>query len=273
MDSATTRSGIDGPIIIQAIWTPCITCIILIMVGAWVHIYTNNVDVKNLSFSLQDFLSRKQLYRVFTSPVSHSSFLHLLFNIFALWSYRNIELQFGSIFILKYTVLLVTSSRFIAVLILKYYVVNRNIGIVGTILSNLTSLGFSGEILGWMAFQFVNQRKIWSGGLWLNPLFMIILPQILHPQQNPIFNFAGLLCGFMLGLGPLKIMPNLYWTLSFIINITTFIVWTSFSTPEFADSEEEDVFEITSISQNGPLSRNSTSDNMQQFGSGLTSIV
>lgn len=273
MDSK--HPGTDGPIVMQALWTPSITFIILVLVGAWVHIYTNNVDVKNLSFSLQDFLSRKQLYRVFTSPISHSSFLHLLFNVFALWSYRNIELQFGSMFILKYTVLLITCSRFMAVILLKYIAANRNIGIVGTILTNLTSLGFSGEILGWLAFQYVTQRKIWSGGLWLNPLFMILLPQILHPQQNPMFNFTGLICGFSLGLGLLKIMPNSYWTLAFIINIMTLMVWTSVSTPDFVNSlEDEDVFEIANTPRdagggsgdNGSSSNNSSTSDARLLG-------
>jgi hypothetical protein len=55
------------------------------------------------------------------------------------------------------------------------------------------------------------------------PLFSLIATQILSPGIHGISNICGMLSGYLFALGVLKILPNVYWTFCFGLNIILLI--------------------------------------------------
>ena len=224
--------------LIQALSAPIFSLIILAVVGLWVHFYTSREDTDRYSFHIKDFITRKQWWRIYTASFCHSSFFHMIFNVTALWGYRGLEHKLGSIFILKYTLLLMAFTKIISAFILYCTARTR---ISRALFANNTCLGISGEVFGWMAFSVAHgsvptKDFVYIFGLLpvpfiVSPMIMIFFVQALAPTLNSFVNLVGIFSGILLGIGVLEVLPDMYWTICFLMNIGILILWSLYIPP------------------------------------------
>jgi rhomboid protease GluP len=130
-----------------------------------------------------------EIWRLFTNIFLHIGFLHLSFNLYALWALGPIVEE------------LIGRLRYIIIYLLS--------GISGSIISFLfvdaLSAGASGAIFGLMGALVSNTRKnpsLWKSGFGKNLIIIIFLNLSLGFFQPGIDNFAhigGLVCGLILG--------------------------------------------------------------------------
>eukprot|EP01041_Mallomonas_annulata_P012041 gene12041-25232_t len=213
-----------GSVIWDAIQSPIITLYILILVGIWVKVYTTAIDIKPFTFGFKEFIYHRQWWRILTSSLCHESFLHLFVNVTTLWSYRLLEVNFGS-----------------------------------TTLINMQTNGFSTELLAWVAFNSITSHTTGITGYVLGiiplpsvfaPAFMMIIIQSLVPNISPLVNLSGLMSGFLLAIGLLQILPSLYWSLCFFLNTFLIICWGHFIAINYKTNEtNENIFDIVLTSQ------------------------
>ena len=99
--------------------------------------------------------------------------------------------------------------------------------------------GFSSILLAWLAFQSVSDvllpRPFFLVGMlpipWaLAPLMMIFISPMYAPRFIGVTNGIGLLCGYLLGFGVLKILPDAYWTFCFSFNVMLFLTMKTITT-------------------------------------------
>ena len=202
-------------------------------------------------------ICRRQCWRLISAPFVHQSFLHLILNATTIWSCRIVESKYGSLFYLRYSLLLIVSEALISFLII-YYVrtvarVNSQFQIASHTLTNVQSLGCSGLILGWLAFLSCIHGPLQEGNIiilgffnvsqWYAPLIMILVYHICLLRGNLLYNWAGLCSGYLLGLGLLRILPDFYWSMCFILDVA-FIVIASIVAVHITGMQDENVAEM-----------------------------
>lgn len=176
---------------------------------------------------------KKQYYRLLTSSFCHSSYLHVILDILLLWDLRLVVTlpDAGLGYFLRYSLLLILLQKililFIFQIIIKYYPQYE------LFFQSIHIVGISGLIFSWFGYLAV---KLPSNSTIIHlftfiplniiyiPTILILLYQIILPKSpNNIGCMSGLFCGLFLGFGLLDIMPNIYWTLCFLINIFIFL--------------------------------------------------
>lgn len=203
-------------------------------------------------------ICRRQCWRLISAPFVHQSFLHLILNATTIWSCRIVESTYGSLFYFRYSLLLVVSEALIAFLII-YYVrtvarANSQFQIASHTLTNVQSLGCSGLILGWLAFLSCVRGPLQEGNIiilgffnvsqWYAPLIMILVYHICLLRGNLLYNWAGLCSGYLLGLGILRILPDFYWSVCFILDVA-FIVIASIVAMHITGLQDENASEMS----------------------------
>ena len=247
-------TSVREPIYVQALLSPVVSSIIITFVALWVHTYTNNLDLRPYCHNVNFLFEKKQWWRMFSASAIHESFAHLLFNITALWSYRFIERKHGSLFILKYTLILTIASKVLTTFIVK--MVERRTGNV-FFQAGYTSLGFSAEILGWMAFSLIASPNplgsiIYIFGIlpvpyFIGPALMLIVVRILEPKLNQLVNACGMLAGILLGMGALQILPDIYCTMCFFFNLIVISLWSVYIPQTFVGHGIQGHFEVVDV--------------------------
>lgn len=226
-------------------------------VWVWTKILVQEWDYKELTLSYADCIERKQYYRIFTAPCTHRSISNLLINLILFWSCKNVEGLYGSWFMFRYSILLIVAEALLTFVMIKYTLRFGRGEALAAVLNNLHSLGCSGLILAW--FSFLSMQKtsspiIFLGVFPVHPA-VAILPTIFinylfGPVSNVYANLSGLLCGYMLASGLLLVLPDLYWSLCFLLNllIIAFIRPTPDSSRSgMNDNEEMGIVEVPVI--------------------------
>ena len=75
---------------------------------------------KSWVFSFADVVLKKQYYRMLSYSLFHAGTVHLYLALTSLWSCRQLEMKYGSVFYLNYTVLLLLSDSMITTCLLRY---------------------------------------------------------------------------------------------------------------------------------------------------------
>jgi hypothetical protein len=146
--------------------------------------------------------------------------------------FTDIEVTYGSIYFIKFSIILMIAQKFsfIFIVSLSEYFLSRFIPHISPILQ---CSGCGGILYAWMVFQSItittNSVDL-LGMIPVNPSFaplmLFILMQIIHPRMVNVFDYAsGVICGLLLGIGLLNIIPNLYWTICFFFNLTICILY------------------------------------------------
>jgi hypothetical protein len=167
-----------------------------------------------------------------------------------------VEITYGSLFYFRYSLLLMISEALISFLLI-YYIrtiarANSQFQVASHFLSNVQSSGCSGMILGWLAFLSCVRGPLQDGSiiilgffnvsLWYSPLIMILAYHICLLKGNLLYNWSGLCSGYLLGLGLLRILPDFYWSMCFILDVA-FIVIASIVAGHISELEQNNASE------------------------------
>ena len=218
-------------VIYEGLVNPATTLLIISICWVWVKIFMQEWDARHFTSSYADVVQRKQYWRVFLAPISHTSLPMLLLNASLLWNVRIIEHKYGFLYFLRYTVLLMTVEATMAFLLI--YIFNRIIAqsVIRQIITQFNTLGSSGIILSWLAFQSVTDpmtKNVMFFGYFnihpaLAPLVVISIYYFILPTGYAYVNLGGLLSGYLLASGVLEILPGFYWSACFLLNIIIII--------------------------------------------------
>jgi membrane associated rhomboid family serine protease len=230
--------GLISSVFWQGIISPITSLFILIISWVWVKVFLNEWDPRLFSISYTDVLLKGQYWRIIATSLCHNSIFVLLLNAITIWNLRYIEQKFGSWFFFRYSVLLLCCEP-----LLTFALVNLTIRYTPQsasgarfIFANLNTLGSSGLVLAWLAFQAVTSNAdkepthnfqllgLFNFNPHIAPLIMVSVYYLCLPRTHAFSNLNNLLCGFLLGAGMLQFIPGLYWSLCFLLNLVLLIL-------------------------------------------------
>jgi membrane associated rhomboid family serine protease len=202
-----------------------------------------------------------EYYRILLAPWAHVSVVHLFFNLTTLLSVRIVEKFYGTLFFVKYTILL-TACEIGAIIGLTYAIVKvfRVRLVSAHPLMSLSVMGLTGQLLGWLAFCSVDYTLNRASApasasssastlafyvfgiipvpMAFGPIFMMLLAPCFTPRSNTLTQAGGLFAGYLLALGVFKIMPNTYWTIAILGDFALWVAWMSLKSSNISDVEQ-----------------------------------
>lgn len=227
----------------QIIGSPVISTTISLLILIWVYFFHLRIDATIYSYCYNDVLVRQQYWKIFTSPFCNATFFQLLLNIITLWGIRSLEVLYGSWFIFRYTLLLIVVQPSLIIFFTFLIITLSNmtqqglssmssLNISNHPLRTVTTLGTQGLLLSWLAYQSVkmdiNVPFYFLGFLpvpfVLAPLLLIFISPVFGNKLNGLVNTVSLICGYLLGFGVLQILPDMYWSLCFTLNVFLFLL-------------------------------------------------
>jgi membrane associated rhomboid family serine protease len=215
----------------EVLSSPALATIIVVLLWIYVKVVVDNMDVKKWQIGYTECVVSNQWYRIFSFAFCHESIFHLLLNISALWSLRIAEKLYGTLFIVKYTLVLglfeAVSTLSLVHWLLKY---SRWQFPAYHPIYHTSIYGFTSIILGWLGFLSIDlmmQKKnllFYVFGLLpmpipIAPIALMLLSQCILPRSHSLSLAGGLAGGYLLAFGFLKILPNTYWSLCFLVNL------------------------------------------------------
>jgi membrane associated rhomboid family serine protease len=224
----------------QILSSPITSIVISVIVWIWVQIFLSSSDGKSYAAGYNECVQRQQWWRTISAPCVHTSFIQLLLNVITLWSCRFLEQKYGSWFYFRYTLVLAIAESLLSVgAIHALFKISqqqrRDLNPQSHALANATWHGSAGVILAWLAYQSVSvsitiEYPFYFLGVFPIPwtfaplVFMFTTPLFNFRQQVGGTNAAGLFCGYFLALGVLAILPDIYWSVCFILNVCVFLI-------------------------------------------------
>lgn len=217
---------------------PFCSIFIVLIIWLWVNISYNDLDIRKYSLSVTDCWKNKQYWRILTSPFLHKSLVHLILNVSCLWNVRFVEINYGTWFLFRYSIILFMCETLIVYAVMKGFSKFANNPILTEVLFRVQYSGTSGLILAWLGFQSVEIMNEKTNSLFLlfgflsipavfAPVILLGFFYLLTPRNNGVANSAGLFAGYLLGVGFLRIMDDTYWTVCILFNICLFFLITA----------------------------------------------
>lgn len=214
---------------------PFCTVFILAICWVWIKVFYNELDVRKFSVSINDCWVKHQYGRILSSPFLHVSFVHLALDVSCLWNLRYIEANYGTWFMIKYSLILCLAESLMTYCILRAFSKFIANPILSDVLYRLQSFGTSGLVLAWLAFQSVEVMNEASNSIFLlfgflsipssfAPVVLIGFYYLFSPQNNGVPNSSGMFAGYLLGLGFLKVLDSPYWTVCILFNLAIFFM-------------------------------------------------
>jgi membrane associated rhomboid family serine protease len=179
------------------------TTLIVVNVGIWIALNHFNVPVQKVSFNYKLIVEDKEWYRIVTSTFSHYNFLHILFNMFSLWSYRFMEYPlYGVIGYLKISWIIMIVSSVFTLIIYKLLMWRMN---WQHYRNDVHAVGYSAVIFGLLTVgALFNPRASFDllFGLklpvWVTPIFYLVVSSLLFPQASFVGHLSGILAGLLI---------------------------------------------------------------------------
>lgn len=237
---------------------PILVSFILISLWIFVKIMVDHWDIKYFQAGYHECLTLKQWYRLVYFPLCHSNWPHILLNITALWSLRFIEKMYSSIFILKYTIVLAIFEALSTIFVVHWVLKSSRLRFSPQHpIHNAAIYGFTSIVLGWLGFLSIDlaiknkNMMFYVYGILpvpvpLAPIILMLLTQCILPRGHSLSHAGGLAGGYLLAAGFLKILPNSYWTVSFVVDFILILLYFVVHSQERSDTREmeEDVHEV-----------------------------
>lgn len=217
------------------------------------YIRKNEIDGNQFAFSYRLCVKRSEWWRILSSSFCHNSLIHLVLDILTLWDLRGIETSAGSLFFLRYSMLLIVTQKFFLAVaiqsIISYW------PHYASILENMNMLGTSGLVFAWLGYyavaitsdkSIVHIFGILPMSVIYVPTMMTMIYQVAMPRStNNVGCLAGLLCGMCLGLGLLQILPNMYWTACFLVNLSILILKSIYDSTQMTRTLDDNSFGLS----------------------------
>lgn len=220
--------------------SPVTVCVAILLVAA--RIRWRNVAPTQVYFNYENILHRKQYWRIASSVLYHESWSHLVLNIIAMWSFKFLEVRFGSAVFMGYTLLLMIANRCMALLIGYADTSNRVRGYF------LSSVGYSDVVIAWSTYITVQNFHSVVFILDVFPLSSYILVLALlnlsllftSVVNRPLLCYIAMVTGATLGLG-FNFLPTYYWAISFIIDASIIFLWSYLAFPISSLSDNREI--------------------------------
>ena len=124
-----------------------------------VNIFLGEYQILNLQSSYTECITKKNIHKILLAPLCHSNFIQAIFNLLLIWDLRVVEAEYGSLFFLLYSFILLLFEN-----IFFFYSINalhsRSLDV--QILSS-PNYSYNGPILAWLGFlsiDLIRHRKI-----------------------------------------------------------------------------------------------------------------
>lgn len=205
---------------------PASSCVIAICSVIWFYIQKKGIRYGDVGLSYENVVSQGQHWRIISSAFSHISFLHLIFNLSALWSLGVVEsiqeYHLGVEYYIQYSIILLLFS---GVLVLgMYHVLITRFNL--EFFRRMTAVGYSCVVFGWMTVLSVKQPSLklnifglLSLPISFAPFESLVFTSLIVPQASFLGHLSGIVIGYLIGWGVVQGMTN-YW----LINLALWIV-------------------------------------------------
>lgn len=208
------------PILFEVVEKPATSFLIALCTSIWLYIQKHGIGYSDVGISYEAVIESGQYWRVVTAAFSHISFIHLMFNMSALWSLGVIESPLhtglGWRHYLKYTVLLVFLSG--ALVLGIYHVLLQRFRMERY--KRVTAVGYSAVVFGLMTilsikqpFSNLNLFGLLNLPISFAPFESLIFTSIIVPQASFVGHFAGIVVGYLIGWGLFQGISD-YWALT-----------------------------------------------------------
>lgn len=208
------------PILYEVVEKPATSCLIILCTAVWLYIQKHGIGYSDVGISYEAVVESGQYWRVVTAAFSHISFIHLMFNMSALWSLGIIEnpvhAQLGVRQYLKYTVLLVFLSG--ALVLGMYHVLSHRFRMERY--KRVTAVGYSCVVFGLMTIlsclqpsSNLNLLGLLNLPISFAPFESLIFTSIIVPQASFVGHLAGIIVGYLIGWGLFQGISD-FWALT-----------------------------------------------------------
>jgi hypothetical protein len=179
----------------------------------------------------------------------HSSIIHLALDVLTIWDIATVEGRFGSVYFLKYSLLLIVFQKGCQILI--YNIILSYWPQFMPLVRAIHNVGCTGLVFSWLGFLAVVSTKgnstthifgVWPVSVLYAPTIMMLLYQVLMPRTaHTLGTLSGLTCGVLLGVGVLDVLPGWYWTCCFLFDVVLLMLQSllGHSSDDWAEEMEE----------------------------------
>ena len=184
------------------IQTPATAGIVALCIGVYLWLAHKNLGYESVGISYRSFTSG-EYWRSLTASLSHIDLLQLVFNMSSLWSLRFLEHQYGPLWYLRLSFLLLIGS--IAAFMGLYWFLIAKLRMNDY--ANVISLGYSCVVFGVMtvAHQLTSTKSFNLFGLQiplsLMPFGSLLLTQIIVPRASFVGHLSGIIIGYLYSFG------------------------------------------------------------------------
>ncbi|EFJ24101.1 hypothetical protein SELMODRAFT_101862 [Selaginella moellendorffii] len=210
------------PLVYDIIDRPASSCLIALCSAVWLYIQHRSIGYAEVGMSYETVVLQGQYWRILTSSFSHISFLHLVFNMSALWSLGMVEglkgIGLGVTFYVHYTLLLVLLSAALVLGIYHLLIHRFNLELY----KRVSAVGYSCVVFGWMTILASKQpsSKLELFGLLSLPINFapfesLVFTSIIVPKASFLGHLAGIIVGYLIAWGSIQGMTN-YWFVSLL---------------------------------------------------------
>jgi len=187
-----------SPLIYEIIYVPATSFTIAVCVSIWLLMMQKNLTYEHVGMSYHKIVHEHQIWRGVAASLSHLNLLHLFFNMSSLWSCRYIEMKLGSIFYLKYSLLLMVAS--VAIIIATYHILIYRYNKEEYM--NVLVVGYSCVAFGWMTIlaQFETDHTLfgWNIPFDLAPFGALIFTSLLISNASFVGHLSGIIIGYVI---------------------------------------------------------------------------
>lgn len=200
------------------VYQPVTSFLFVFIIYIAYYLYSRSVDVSMVAFSYEKIVNEHEYWRVITSSLAHYEFLHLGFNMMALYQVASLESVYGSIpyLYLSVDVILITSLICIIIHHIMIYRMNRNDMI------HQQSIGYSCVLFAWITvasvkmtqfcpiifapsfcfqtFVLPHSKDIIGFDVPINfgPIVLLLVTKVIIPKSSFIGHLSGIIIGFPL---------------------------------------------------------------------------
>lgn len=191
---------------------------ITFLVWVWTRVFCGEIVEHQLDGTVVDQCSFLDLLgKEVVSVFMHGTFLHLIFEVFSIWHLRHVEMLVGTSFLLRYSLLYIFIEAVIR------YVISASKQLKFQDLYLLPGKqGFSGLLIFWSILN-LSAPTAMLGVITVAPVVLPILLlsfYVLFIPQTPYFSiFLSILFGLMIHFRVFMVLEDIYWNLSFIIDL------------------------------------------------------
>lgn len=232
-------SAMGRPLLYDVLEKPASSCAIAVCSAIWLLIQRRNVGYSDVGLSYESVVSQGQHWRIITSAFSHISFLHLVFNMSALWSLSVVEstkdYHLGTAYYVQYSIILVLLSGLMVLGMYHVFITRFKLEYY----RRVTAVGYSCVVFGWMTILAVRQPSLklnlfglLSLPISFAPFESLIFTSIIVPQASFLGHLAGIIVGYLIGWGVVQGMTN-YWAVTFAFWIAIGFLWSLSRTTSF----------------------------------------